>query len=136
MKKLIYFILASFLLLSATSCNAKFMNKFKDGFYFEKYKTAKKAKEELLKIHPIGSGVDDLINTLEGAGAVVKESNLDLYKKFKKYDHLWQSGIVKAYDYGYKQKNLILLYSWGGMIKIDKNNKIISYGVSKNPEAI
>ena len=81
-------------------------------------------------------GVDDLINTLEGAGAVVKESNLDLYKKFKKYDHLWQSGIVKAYDYGYKQKNLILLYSWGGMIKIDKNNKIISYGVSKNPEAI
>ena len=40
-------------------------NKFKKGFYFEKYKTAEEAKTVLLKLHPIGSDIEGLVKTLE-----------------------------------------------------------------------
>lgn len=43
-------------------------NKFKNGFYFEKYKTAEEAKAVLLELHPIGSDVGELVRTLEKAG--------------------------------------------------------------------
>lgn len=40
-------------------------NKFKKGFYFEKYKTAEEAKAALLELHPIGSDVEGLVRTLD-----------------------------------------------------------------------
>jgi len=33
-------------------------NKFKKGFYFEKYKTAEEAESALLELHPIGSDIE------------------------------------------------------------------------------
>lgn len=73
------------------------LNKFKTGFYFEKYNTAEEAKAALLKLHPIGSDVDDLVKTLERAGAysykpiISKkyQNNPELKRAlWYKYDHI------------------------------------------------
>lgn len=61
-------IIISILLAATTNSNANMFNKFKKGFYFEKYKTAEEAKVALLELHPIGSGVGELIKTLEQVG--------------------------------------------------------------------
>ena len=55
-------------IISTSNANANMFNKFKKGFYFEKYSTAEEAKAALLELHPIGSDVGDLIKTLERAG--------------------------------------------------------------------
>lgn len=70
--KIFSFLLISILSLTIITNNnkaeANMFNKFKKGFYFEKYKTAEEAKTALLKLHPIGSDVADLVKTLERAG--------------------------------------------------------------------
>jgi hypothetical protein len=70
--KIFSFLLISILSLTIITNNnkaeAKMFNKFKKGFYFEKYKTAEEAKAALLELHPIGSDVEGLIKTLERAG--------------------------------------------------------------------
>jgi hypothetical protein len=69
-KKNLKFFLTVFFSLCflTTNSNADMFNKFKKGFYFEKYKTADEMKETLLELHPIGSSIDGLIKTLEKAG--------------------------------------------------------------------
>jgi len=57
----------TFIAVISTS-HANMFNRFKKGFYFEKYSTVEEAKEELLKLHPIGSDVDGLVKRLEEAG--------------------------------------------------------------------
>ena len=61
-------ILLSCFLLTSIDSNAAMFNKFKKGFYFEKYKTAEEAQNALLELHPIGSDVGELVKTLERAG--------------------------------------------------------------------
>ncbi len=62
-------IIISILLAATTNSNANMFNKFKKGFYFEKYKTAEEAKSELLELYPIGSDVNELLKALKKAGA-------------------------------------------------------------------
>lgn len=75
MIKNIKFLILFFGILTAilpinNNANANMFNKFRDGFYFEKYDTAEEAKAALLELHPIGSDVGELVGTLEGAGAI------------------------------------------------------------------
>ena len=51
------------------SANQNFSNRFKEGFYFEKYSDAKEVRVALLKLHPIGSDIAVLRIALEKAGA-------------------------------------------------------------------
>ena len=49
-----------------TVSQAKFMNKFKEGFYFEKYKTAEEAKNVLLNDEiPVQATIIEKLKTLE-----------------------------------------------------------------------
>jgi len=54
---------------SVINANQNFSNRFKEGFYFEKYSDAEEARAALLELHPIGSDVVALSRTLEKAGA-------------------------------------------------------------------
>ena len=129
-------IFLSFFLSTPNQANANMFNKFKKGFYFEKYKNAQEAKAELLKLHPIGSDVGELVKTLEGAGAMVVEKDLTNAHKFKEYDEWWQNGVVKMYNFEYNKASpffIILNYlKWNGGLQIDKNNKIIDFGIFRN----
>ena len=58
------------MILTTNCANANMFNKFRKGFYFEKYSTAEELKTALLELHPIGSDVGELVRTLEGAGEV------------------------------------------------------------------
>jgi hypothetical protein len=66
------------LFINSNNAEAGMLNRFKKGFYFEKYKTAEEAKENLLKLHPIGSDVKELVKTLERSGG--KCSDVDSKK--------------------------------------------------------
>jgi len=57
------------LFLLTSQAHANILNKFRSGFYFEKYSTTEEAKEELLKLCPIGSDADKLMSILEKIGA-------------------------------------------------------------------
>ena len=50
-----------------------FMAHLTSEFKFEKYKTAADAKAALLELHPVGSSVEDLVNTLQEAGMNIKK---------------------------------------------------------------
>ena len=59
------------------NANQNFSNRFKEGFYFEKYSDAEEARAALLKLHPIGTDIAALRSTLEKAGArTTKKSKL------------------------------------------------------------
>lgn len=75
------------LITPITQANANMFNKFKKGFYFEKYNTfhlfpktihkkidIEEARNALLEVHPIGSDARSLFQTLDKAGAKVKFS--------------------------------------------------------------
>ena len=51
------------------SANQNFSNRFKEGFYFEKYSDAEEARVALLELHPIGSDMTALDRSLKSAGA-------------------------------------------------------------------
>jgi hypothetical protein len=112
------------ILLGIFIVNGASINKFRSGFYFEKYKTAEEAEAALLKLHPIGSSVDELVKTLERAGA-------EEYNPYSYYDNV--SSDVKKYEkpndmifFRYENRTINSLYpkDWSISIKID-NNKII-----------
>ena len=129
-------LLTIFLLaISTNQAQANMFNRFREGFYFEKYKTAEEARAALLELHPIGSDIEGLVGTLEGAGAVIKEENLESYKKFKEYDWWWKEGTARFYVVSYDKASpffvIINYLKWAGGIRIDKNNRIISYGLHR-----
>lgn len=139
MKKSLVIFLSIFslaIIAAISTSNANMFNRFKKGFYFEKYSTAEEAKAELLKLHPIGSDVESLVKRLEGAGAVLKEENLDGYRKFKQYDKWWEDGVVKMYIYEYDKASLPFVFInyliWNGSIRVDKDNKIIDSAIFRN----
>ena len=98
------------LMLITQNAQAKFMNKFKDGFYFEKYKTEKEVKNALLELHPIGSYSKDLITTLQGAGAIDSKKSIR-YRIAELF-----SNIKGSYDINIDYKNY-----YNGSIRIDKH---------------
>lgn len=123
-------------LMPLSDAKANIFNNFRQGFYFEKYSTAQEAKEELLKLYPIGSDSVKLIRTLEKSGAIVTEENLEGYKKFKEYDKWWKMGVKNMYVFKYEKASpffVILNYLiWNGSVQTDENGKIIFIGISKN----
>jgi len=118
------------LFITIKNSDANMFNKFKKGFYFEKYKTAEEAKAALLELHPIGSDVEGLIKTLERAGGNVYISNMSNYKKFYQEKYLdWQNkGNVVAYDIKYDKASpffvILNWLEWNGTVWVDRENKI------------
>ena len=140
------------LLLTANNANANMFNKFKKGFYFEKYKTADEANVALLKLHPIGSNVDELVKTLEKAGAklnvLVTRQDATLDRKKEKYFFKGLLSTVEPNHYRYdavKVSNsavvakfyeghtgfIISPLLWKIGIWYDKNNNITDVSILK-----
>ena len=120
MKNLLVLII-SIMTLSMTTNNtaeANVFNKFKKGFYFEKYTNVEEAKAALLELHPVGSDVQGLVRTLEGSGAIVKQ-------------HKTNDGeIIYFYEYDCGTKILNPL-KWSGGIRF-RDTEIIDYGENKH----
>jgi hypothetical protein len=93
----------------------------------------KDAMTDLLKFHPAGTNVKPLLDTLKNAGAEIKEKDLTNAHKFKQYDKWWEEGTVKMYTFYYDKASsffrVINYLEWGGSIRVDKNNKIINFGL-------
>jgi hypothetical protein len=93
-------------------------------FRFEKYKTAEDAKVVLLKLHPVGSSVDELVETLDKAGATCKKIDRNKYKNIPKYVHLTKVIHCEYYS------GFLELIRWGGSIMC-KGKKIDKIGMHK-----
>ncbi|OFW80267.1 MAG: hypothetical protein A3D15_04325 [Alphaproteobacteria bacterium RIFCSPHIGHO2_02_FULL_40_34] len=112
-------ILALTMNTTNNNAEAKMFNKFKKGFYFEKYKTAEEAKAALLELHPIGSDVEGLVETLEGAGAETYEPVItEKYKNNPRLENMcW-------YQYSHRTMDSLFPKTWG--LTIEVNNKKLS----------
>ncbi len=137
-KSLLVLLLSIFAISSTNDANANMFNRFKKGFYFEKYKTAEEARVALLELHPVGSDVGELVKTLERAGAKVtqdSEESLKNYKKFKQYDEWWKDGTTKIYHYSYDKASPFFVVlnniEWRGGIWINKSNKVTFLSANK-----
>ncbi|MES2677734.1 MAG: hypothetical protein V4612_05420 [Pseudomonadota bacterium] len=85
LRGLVFFVSLCILITTTTNqANANMFNRFKKGFYFEKYGDSEDARvsgdgggvrKALLKLHPIGSDVRELVKTLEKAGAKCYDTN-------------------------------------------------------------
>ena len=92
---------------------AKIFNRFKKGFYFEKYKTAAEAEEKLLKLHPIESPVDDLVITLEKSGAIAYKPTIS-----KRYQNNPELKNMMWFKYKHRTFNSLFPREWS--ISIEK----------------
>ena len=127
---LAFTLILTLAIISTSNANANIFNKFKKGFYFEKYSTAEEAKAALLELHPIGSDVGDLIKTLERAGTEVKK-----YKTSKAEILSYPDSKVEYYFFKYFQKTFpIFGYNWGGSIDFNKKTKIEKFHIGKYAE--
>ena len=103
-------------------------------FRFEKYKTAEEAKAALLKLHPVGSSVDELALTLQKAGMTV----------MKNYQFKSVNPQRDMLDQKYNYKNLYARYEWKTsflpwsisvvqiIIKYNKNNTIKEFNLTSH----
>jgi hypothetical protein len=132
MKKII--IIVGILFLSMATASAFNFIKGKNmGFRFEDYKTKEEAKAALLKLHPVGSPVDGLLETLRKAGATI-EVDMILTEKNKFLFLKAPLNAVGASGYYYNQSGLLPAlssYKWAGGIPYDKDRNIIDIGVGK-----
>ena len=130
------FSLATIALISTSHANM--FNRLKKGFYFEKYSTAEEAKAELLRLHPIGSDVGELVKTLEGAGGECVITDGTINKKPIGNGSFEESLNVKNkisrnedfYSCYYREPLFIISfikYHWvvSILVNIDKNSQII-----------
>ena len=90
--------LAIVIVNSVINANQNFSNRFKEGFYFEKYSNAKEARAALLKLHPIGSDIAALHRTLENAGAGKHTGINEIFYRYIEnkgsiFDELWVARI-------------------------------------------
>ncbi len=95
---------------------------------FEKYRSSEEAKAALLRLHPIGTLQVKLAETLKKAGATVEyidKADLPYPSWIKKGGH-------GAISYDYYHRGVIFGYDWGGSILYDKDNNILSMGVSRH----
>jgi capsule polysaccharide modification protein KpsS len=124
-------ILLIFIMIIGSTAEAKFMNKFKKGFYFEKYKTAEEAKSVLLEMHPVGSDVDALVKTLEEAGATVTEIKKESIDKYISQVEKEQECFKGVLYYEYYRNEFLAPYGWTGIIIYSKQNTYLSIFVWK-----
>jgi len=134
-------LILSIMSLSMTINNnaeANMLNKFKKGFYFEKYKTAEEAKAALLELHPIGSDVDGLVRTLEGADAkfinsINRKDLLSDPVKEREYFHEVSNSASLMREYQYKFGiPLVNPMMWFILIYCDDNNHITNLHLSRS----
>jgi hypothetical protein len=125
--------------LNYNNANANMLNKFKDGFYFEKYSTADEAKEALLELHPIGSDVGDLVKTLEGAnGKFINSINRkDLLSNPVREKEYFSEDVSKTASVKYRYEYdtgiwLINPITWFVSIYCDSNNNITNLHLSRS----
>lgn len=139
-------LLAIFLLaISINQAQANMFNRFREGFYFEKYNpnyfklpksgdknlAISKARAALLELHPIGSDYDKLFKTLDKAGAQIKYSvsRSDLKSDRVREREYFSSDVSKSasvvhyyqYDTGMWLINPI---TWVILVFCDDNNSI------------
>ncbi len=131
-------LLTSFLVTNKNS-EAKMFNKFKKGFYFEKYKTAEEAKAVLLELHPIGSDVDGLLKRLEGANGKFidsinrKDLSSDPVREREYFSENISKTASKIYEYHYETGVwLINPITWFVLIYCDSNNIITDLHLSRS----
>ena len=86
---------------SVINANQNFSNRFKEGFYFEKYGDAEEARAALLELHSIGTDIAALRSTLEKSGA---------HSLFK--DKMY-------YEYHQNTDSFLYQYRWRVRIEID-----------------
>jgi len=97
-------------------------------FRFEDYGTAKKAQEVLLKLHPVGSSVTELIKDLEIAGAECGPITNPEYKDKPEY---------KNFIYCiYYEKEIVFSTKWMVSVRYDENEKIRELDISSGIDAI
>jgi hypothetical protein len=119
------------------NAQANMFNKFKKGFYFEKYDTAKEAQNELLRLYPIGNDVNGLIELIKDSGAILaKEITPKSYLDPKKFESWWKKDMLKIYetkydDNGYFFTSFIDKIRWTCVIQVDKDEKILDLKVSR-----
>ena len=89
------------------------------AFRFEQYNSAADAKAALLKLHPVGSSVEDLVNTLEGAGA-------NPYAPFisPKYRSNPDLKSILRFKYIHRTPFSLFPKEWSLSAKYTENNKI------------
>ena len=135
-KSLLIILFSIFTISTTNEAQANMFNKFKKGFYFEKYKTAEEARAALLEMHPVGSDVEELLKTLEKSKATIREKDLSNAHKFKEYDKWWDEGVERMYVFEYDGASpffiMINYLIWSGSIGMDKNGNITSLAVFKN----
>ena len=90
--------LAIVIVNSVINANQNFSNRFKEGFYFEKYSNAKEARAALLKLHSIGSDIAALRRSLEDARAYnTSNRNVVFYRYIENegtlFARLWVTAI-------------------------------------------
>ena len=122
---LAFTLTSTLVIISTSNANANMFNRFKKGFYFEKYSTAEEAKAALLELHPIGSDAGDLIKTLERAGAEVSEMKEYELKNIKRdFNEVW----IKSYSYS--NESFINPLRFGGGIVYNKSSiKLVDLGL-------
>lgn len=141
MRHFLILILSIMALSVATNNNnaeAKMFNKFKKGFYFEKYETEEEAKSALLELHPIGSDVEGLIRTLNVGGAEISKEDLNSYynyKQFGKREDWWKNSMKDIYKIKYSKASpffvILNWIEWDGTIQTDQDGKIVDLGIHK-----
>lgn len=106
-------------LSTPNQANANMFNRFKKGFYFEKYKNAKEAQKALLELHPIGSDVGELIKTLDiatGRKEIFDKSVDDLK------DRLSKKGSYFYFDYISSIVPFVGVSKWVVVVDVDVTN--------------
>ena len=147
-------LLTIFLLaISTNQAQANMFNRFREGFYFEKYspkffKPAKagdkkisisEARVALLGLHPIGSDSSELFKTLDKAGAQIQSefSRNDLKSYHIHEREYFPSDVSKSasvvhhyqYDTGIWLINPI---TWSILVFCDDNNSIIDIHLGRD----
>ena len=110
------------LFITIKNSDANMFNKFKDGFYFEKYSSADEAKAALLELHPIGSDVEGLIKFLE-------RLEIKCDTKFNKNEY----GIFLNCRY---KESGPFYYLWTLSVRIHEQNKIAEFYIGKALEVL
>ena len=106
------------------NANANMLNKFKKGFYFEKYENAEEAQKALLELHPIGSDVEELVKTLDIATSKEKifDKSVDDLR-----DRISKKGSYFYFDYTEYVMPFVGVSRWIVVVDVDTTNyKIIT----------
>ena len=148
-------LLTSLIFLTSTNqAHANMFNKFREGFYFEKYNPAyfkispkvgdknraiSEARTALLELHPTGSSYENLFKTLDKAGAKVEYSikRADLSLDPAREKEYFSGDISKSASTMYRYRYdtgiwLINPITWIVLVFCDDNNLITDIYLSRD----